>query len=75
LQITFALRLSGIGATKMLIEVVRGVSARRGIGCEVVAGALALARARESKTVKLLSRRTGTTRTGSMNGSGSSLLM
>lgn len=62
LQITFIPGLSKVGATKMLIEAVRVVSPRRGtgIGRQIVAAAVALARARHCKSVELTSHRTRT---------------
>lgn len=57
LQVTFIPGLSKVGATKMLIEAVRVVSARRGtgIGGAIVAAAVALARVRGCKSVELSS--------------------
>jgi GNAT superfamily N-acetyltransferase len=62
LQVTFIPGLSKVGATKMLIEAVRVVSPRRGtgIGREIIAAAVALARTRHCKSVELTSHRTRT---------------
>jgi GNAT superfamily N-acetyltransferase len=62
LQITFIPGLSKVGATKMLIEAVRVASPRRGtgIGRQIVAAAVALARARQCKSVELTSHQTRT---------------
>src|SRR5262249_2861661 len=62
MQITFIPGLSNLGATKMLIEAVRVTGARRGsgLGRQMVAAALWLARARGCKSVELLSHRTRT---------------
>jgi GNAT superfamily N-acetyltransferase len=62
LQITFIPGLAKVGATKMLVEQVRVVSPRRGtgIGGEIVAAVVALARARHCKSVELASHRTRT---------------
>jgi GNAT superfamily N-acetyltransferase len=62
LQVTFIPGLSKAGATKMLIEQVRVVSPRRGtgIGGQIVAAVVALARARHCKSVELASHRTRT---------------
>ena len=57
LQLTFIPGLSKLGAQKMLVEAVRVVSARRGtgIGRQIMAAAIALARARHCKSVELTS--------------------
>ena len=57
LQLTFIPGLSKLGARKMLVEAVRVVSARRGtgIGRQIMAAAIALARARNCKSVELTS--------------------
>ena len=62
LQITFIPGLSKVGASKMRIEAVRVVSPRRGagIGHEIIAAAVALARARGCKSVELSSHKTRT---------------
>jgi GNAT superfamily N-acetyltransferase len=62
LQITFIPGLGRVGATKMLIEEVRVVSPRRGtgLGRQMVAAAVALARARRCTSVELASHRTRT---------------
>ena len=62
LQITFVPGLGRGGATRMLIEEVRVVSARRGtgIGRQMIAAAVELARARGCKTVELFSNRART---------------
>jgi GNAT superfamily N-acetyltransferase len=57
LQITFVPGLGRRGATKMLIEEVRVIGPRRGtgIGRDMIAAAIALARARGCKSVELTS--------------------
>jgi GNAT superfamily N-acetyltransferase len=62
LQITFIPSLSKVGATKMLVEQVRVVGPRRGtgIGREIMAAVVALARTRRCKSVELASHRTRT---------------
>jgi GNAT superfamily N-acetyltransferase len=62
LHITFIPGLGRRGATKMLIEEVRIVGPRRstGIGREMMAAAIALARARGCKSVELASHKTRT---------------
>jgi GNAT superfamily N-acetyltransferase len=62
LQLTFIPGLSKVGAEKMLIEAVRVVRARRGtgIGGQIVAAAIELARARRCKSVELSSHQTRT---------------
>jgi GNAT superfamily N-acetyltransferase len=62
LHITFIPGLGGVGATKMLIAEVRVVGPRRGtgIGREIMAAVVALARARHCKSVELASHRTRT---------------
>jgi GNAT superfamily N-acetyltransferase len=62
LQITFIPGLAKVGATKMLVGQVRVVSPRRGtgIGGEIMAAVVALARARHCKSVELTSHRTRT---------------
>jgi GNAT superfamily N-acetyltransferase len=62
LQITFIPSLAKVGATKMLVEQVRVVGARRGtgIGREIMAAVVALARVRHCKSVELASHRTRT---------------
>ena len=59
LQITFIPGLAKVGASKMLVEQVRVVGARRGtgIGREIMAAVVALARARHCKSVELASHR------------------
>jgi GNAT superfamily N-acetyltransferase len=62
LHITFIPGLGKVGATKMLIAEVRVVGPRRGtgIGREIMAAVVALARARGCKSVELASHRTRT---------------
>jgi GNAT superfamily N-acetyltransferase len=62
LHITFIPGLGRRGATKMLIEEVRVVGRRRGtgIGRDMIAAAVALARARGCKSVELASHKTRT---------------
>jgi GNAT superfamily N-acetyltransferase len=62
LQVTFIPGLAKLGATKMLIEQVRVVGPRRGtgIGREIIAAVIALARERRCKSVELASHRTRT---------------
>jgi GNAT superfamily N-acetyltransferase len=62
LQVTFIPGLAKVGATKMLIEQVRVVGPRRGtgIGREIIAAVIALARERHCKSVELSSHRTRT---------------
>jgi GNAT superfamily N-acetyltransferase len=62
LQVTFIPGLAKVGASKMLIEQVRVAGSRRGtgIGGQIVAAVVALARARHCKSVELASHRTRT---------------
>ena len=60
LHVTFIPGMGRTGATKMLVEEVRVVGPRRGtgIGREMMAAVIALARARRCKSVELASHRT-----------------